>query len=52
MPLACKIRLSRSHTMVLSMETLVTSETQIIGIMASIRTQDSHCLVKETGGSL
>jgi len=50
MPLACKIRLSRSHKMVLSMETQVTSETQIIGIMASIRTQDFHCLVKETGG--
>jgi len=36
--------------MVLSMEKQVTSETQIIGIMASIRTHDSHCLVKETGG--
>ena len=49
MPLACKIRLLRSHKMALSMETQVTSEKQIITIMASIRTQDSHCLVKETG---
>lgn len=33
----------------LSIETQVTSETQIIRVMASIGIQDFYCLVRETG---